>query len=293
MADLVARWALVRPTRGWRRGLAAGLAAVLAALTVCLAAAPTALAGPQLPPDGGATPEQAERRAERILEGDEYQGPDPEDETLLERVREWLGDRFPDFDGDQGASLPTNQIATGIVIVLVLAAVGAVIWMLVTGRLTRKAGGDDEPDDASLEVTPLRTPSEWADEAARCERAGDWRGAVRAHYRNLTGDLAGRGVVIDAPGRTAGEHRTEVTDRAPAAAPVFTVASQVFEDVWFGGKEAAVTDAHRVRDLAAQALDAAPRRLDTGDDGHDGDDRAGDPVGVTVSVGDPSDRGDR
>src|SRR5690606_22381151 len=62
---------------------------------------------------------------------------------------------------------------------------------------------------------------DWEAEVARCEAEGRWRDAVRARYRVLVGDLAGRGVIGDLVGRTARELVDDVRAGAPQAAAAF------------------------------------------------------------------------
>lgn len=249
------------PGQGGRKRWGRVTAGLVAVILVAFAVPAPVGAGPQLPRGNDTPPSEAERSADEILDGDDYRGPDPDRETWGDRLRQWLSDRLP--DGPQVGSRNTDAAATIFVGVLALGALVGTIWLVVSSRRTKRVaeGGDD---DATIEVTPLRSPREWADEASRCEARGDWRGAVRARYRGLTGDLAGRGVVVDVPGRTAGEHRREVSDHAPAAAPAFTAAAQLFERVFYGGTQAEATDAERVRSLAVQTLEAAPRRVTAG-----------------------------
>ena len=152
--------------------------------------------------------------------------------------------------------------------VVVLGGLAAITYVVARTRGTRRT--PDEPADADVDVTPLRTPDEWDAEAERCERAGDHRGAVRARFRALTTTLARRDLVADTPGRTAGELRIDVAERAPALAPAFGAVADLFERVWFGGGAAGPEQSAAARDLARTALAAAPRRAAAGP--HDDED---------------------
>jgi hypothetical protein len=211
----------------------------------------------QLPDDPGRDPEQTRERADEILRGGEYQSPDTRDRSVIDRIREWIGDRLPDL-GSPTAGAGADIFAYVVFGVVVLGGLGAITYVVARTRGTRRA--PDEPTDADVDVTPLRTPAEWDAEAERCERAGDHRGAVRARFRALTTSLAHRDLVADTPGRTVGELRTDVAERAPTLTPAFGAVADLFERVWFGGGTAGPEQSAAARDLARTALAAAPRR---------------------------------
>ncbi|HEX7132537.1 MAG TPA: DUF4129 domain-containing protein [Iamia sp.] len=221
----------------------------------------------QLPVDPGRDPERTRERADEILRGDEYQSPDARDRSVVDRVREWIGDRLPDLDGPTaGAGL--DIFAYVVFGVVVLGGLAAIAFVVARTRGTRRP--PDEPTDADVDVSPLRTPDEWDAEAERCEQAGDHRGAVRARFRALTTTLAHRDLVADTPGRTTGELRTDVAERAPALTPAFGAVADLFERVWFGGATAGPEQSAAARDLARTALASAPRRATVGP--HDDED---------------------
>lgn len=250
--------------------------AVLVVLGLALAGAAAGAAGPtpirdqtggdvQLPVDPTLDPERARERADEILRGDAYQAPQARERTLVERIREWIGDRLPDLDlGGAGGGELLSYLVVGVVVV---GALGALTYLLVQARGTRRPAADGDPD-ADIDVTPLRTADEWAVEADRCEHAGDHRGAVRARFRSLTTALARRDLVADTPGRTAGELRADVAERAPELAPAVAALADLFERTWFGGGPAGPAESAAARDLAGAALEAAPphRRDGTGEE---------------------------
>jgi hypothetical protein len=263
---------------------------VLAALALALAltvAVPVATGGPapavvgpaparqsgedlQLPVDPDRDPEQTRERADEILRGDEYRAPDAQDRSVIDRVRDWIADQIPRFD-PAGAGAGSRVLSYVVFGVVVLGGLAAIAFVLARTRGTRRVV--DDPTDADVDVTPLRTPDEWDDEAERCERAGDHRGAVRARFRALTTALARRDLVADTPGRTAGELRADVAERAPTLAPAFGAVADLFERVWFGGGTVGPEQSAAARDLARTALATAPRRVAAGVGTDDGDPR--------------------
>ncbi|MBV9410730.1 MAG: DUF4129 domain-containing protein, partial [Acidimicrobiia bacterium] len=98
---------------------------------------------------------------------------------------------------------------------------------------------------------------DWRAEAEAHERAGEWRQAVRCRYRALVADLAGRGILNEVPGRTAGEYRRELGDALPAASPQFAGATELFEGAWYGHRPTGEADAAHFRDLADRVLEAS------------------------------------
>ncbi|WCO68868.1 DUF4129 domain-containing protein [Iamia majanohamensis] len=255
------------PHRPRRRAAAAAAAAVLV-LLVALPAAGAPLGGPhpepgaqvddgpQLPVDPDADPDRARRTAEEILEGSEYQAPEEGGRSLLDRARDWFDGRLPDLSGPgQGAA---DGLSIVIVAVVVLGAAALAAWVVASTRRSRAAPADD-PVDSDVELTPLRSPREWGAEAERCEAAGDHRGAVRARFRAVTATYVERDLVVDAPGRTAGELRRDLAARAPEASPAFAPLADLFEEVWFGSSDADTDASAAARRSAEAAVAAAPR----------------------------------
>lgn len=74
-----------------------------------------------------------------------------------------------------------------------------------------------------------------ADEAAS---AGRWAEAVRERLRALVRELEARGVLDPRPGRTADEVASEAGAAVPDVAPDLRAAVRVFDEVWYGGREA-------------------------------------------------------
>ena len=246
--------------------------ALLAALVLGLGlAAPVVAVGggparqvsdePQLPVDPDRDPDRTRERADEILRGDEYRAPDTRDRSVFDRLREWIADRLPRLDG-VGTGAGGRAFSYVVFGVVVLGGLAGVAYVLARTRGTRRT--PDEPADTDIDVTPLRSPDEWDAEAERCERAGDHRGAVRARFRALTTALARRDLVADTPGRTAGELRADVAERAPALTPAFGAVADLFERVWFGGGTVDAEQSTAARELARRALADAPRRATVG-----------------------------
>jgi hypothetical protein len=207
------------------------------------------------------TPGEARDAADDILDRPEYDWSDQR--SLLERVRDWFGDRLDDLLGAVGISgggVPAWLAWT--VLVLIVLVVAYLVYRSRAGlRRDRVRVGDGA---GSVVVAPGEEAVDWAAEAARCEAEGRWREALRARYRVLVGDLADRGVIGDLVGRTSGELSAEVGAGSPAAARAFGPATAMFEDAWYGAAPVGRDDLARFTGLAEAAVAAAGRSSKSG-----------------------------
>lgn len=196
-------------------------------------------------------PDRVHEAIERILARPEFA---PEPRSWVERARDEVVERLSElldavFAADAGGAL-------GWTIVAVLTA----ITVALAVRFSRGVRSDPvvpvEPAG-----TLRRSGTDWRSDAATHEAAGRWRAALRCRWRALVADLAGRGVVEEAPGRTAGEYRRQVAAVAPAAAAdAFHAATALFEDAWYGDRPADAAQAERLRALSERTLEGVRSR---------------------------------
>lgn len=217
-------------------------------------------------------PEEVRQAAEEILSRSEFGEPP---RTLLQRIIEWIADRFgdrgpPAFEGtgpgSGGSSLLTLILLVVLVVLLVL-----VVRALLRQPSRRRSDADPEP---AIDVSEHRSAAAWEREAVDHEAAGRWKDAVRCRFRALLEHLVDRRVLDEVPGRTTGELRVEVAARTPAAATAFAAAADVFDLAWYGdidtGPEqlqALVAHSARVLEAAVLVPAGAPDRDPAGDDG--------------------------
>ena len=189
-------------------------------------------------------PRDVTRTVHAVLARPEYRHPGP---SLLARVQhdvlDWLARVLSEAVG--------AGIGAWIALAVLVGIVALVVWR-IAGGVSRDAGHDIATSGARR-----RPAADWLAEAEAHERAGEWRQAVRARYRGLVADLAGRGLLNEVPGRTAGEYRAELRDALPAASPSFTGATELFEGAWYGRRPTGEADAAHLRDLADHVLAAA------------------------------------
>ena len=201
-------------------------------------------------------PDDVREAADQILSGDEF-GEAPV--TLLQRIAEWIADLFGDDrtsspspgPGGGGSGLLTLLLFVVVVVLLVL-----VIRALIRQPGRRRTDADPEP---TIDVTEHLSASDWDREAAAHEAGGRWKDAVRCRFRSLLEQLVERGVIDEVPGRTTGELRAEVAERAPAADPDFAAAADGFDLAWYGDVDTAEGDLRQLVDHAARVLAATER----------------------------------
>jgi hypothetical protein len=200
-------------------------------------------------------PEHVRRTAREILSRPQYQWDHPP--NLLQRLADWIARQLSRIGAPIG--LPTLPTWVGwLVLALVAGLLVAAIWLsrarwAGAGRRPRRGGGGkDVVVEAGEEAT------DWAAEVERCEAEGRWRDGLRARYRGLVGELAGRGVLPDLVGRTAGELAADLRRRAAAAAPAFDAATGLFEQVWYGGAPCGPAERDRFAGWATAVRDRAP-----------------------------------
>lgn len=161
-----------------------------------------------------------------------------EEPSLLERILQWLAER-----GIFDAALDdtTLGIVNLVVQLLVVAIVVALVWLVVrrvrTGAFLPSRRGGPRVEHLAAD----RSAADWLRDARRAAAEGRNRDAVRAAYRAIVVQLVDRGVLPDTPGATVGAHRESLARSAVLAdlqARGFTAASDVFEAVWYGDRDA-------------------------------------------------------
>jgi hypothetical protein len=121
------------------------------------------------------------------------------------------------------------------VVVLGLLLVGLVAVVLHrTGPLARR-GPQREALFAGSAVLTAQAHRELAEAAAG---EGRWADAVRERLRAVVRELESRGALDPRPGRTAGEVARDGGAAVPALAADLSRAAMLFDEVWYGGRDA-------------------------------------------------------
>jgi len=203
-----------------------------------------------LPPPDHA-PSEAREGADEILARPEYQWSDGEGDNVFDRIAEWLADRLGDLTSSLGIGGGSLPVWVGWLVLAVL--VGLAAFLLYRGRAAwRRSPKPRDGVGSRVVVAAGDEAVDWSAEVARCEAEGRWREAVRARYRVLVGRLARRELIGDLEGRTAGELVADVRRTAPATAPAFARATDLFEVAWYGRADVGRAD----RDEFVEAADA-------------------------------------
>ncbi len=206
-------------------------------------------AEPGLLPSPDGTPERARRAVEAILARPEFAG---QRRSWLDRARGWIFEQL--------GQLIDTLLGSGAGSALgwTVAAVLAVVAVVFAVRFSR--GVRPDPNTAAGPTAgPRRSAVNWRALAARHEAAGEWRPAMRCRWRALVAELAGQGLLEEAPGRTAGEYRRQLSAALPRAATDFDVATGLFEAAWYGDRPTDAAQVERLRSLAERVLVRAGR----------------------------------
>ncbi|MEU0336889.1 DUF4129 domain-containing protein [Streptomyces sp. NPDC006193] len=190
----------------------------------------------------------AREAARRELSRRMYHENDP---SLLQRALdafwEWVGRLF----GSAASATPGGTVGLLVVIVFVVAVLGALLWRLGTprrGPASAAALFEDRPRSAAEHRA--------AGEAHAAQ--GHWNQAVQERMRALVRSLEERALLDVRPGRTADEAAAEAGRVLPAHADRLRAAAREFDDVTYGGRHASEQSYHRVAELDRDLERARP-----------------------------------
>lgn len=190
----------------------------------------------------GHDPETLRRRARDLLARPPYTDSDPGPVTdVLDRLRQWLADVLDAVLGAVAGSTTFAWLVVGLATVAVLALV------LRFSRGVSVDGGAPPTTSAAAR----RSATAWREQAVSHAAAGRWDAAIRAGYAALVTQLVEDGVLTDADARTVGEIDTAVDRDAPERAADVRAAGAVFEDVWYGHRQADEAGYRLVLDAAS------------------------------------------
>lgn len=194
------------------------------------------------------TRDEAQRLAQRELADPRYHADDP---SLVERALRWLLDGLADLLDRAGGAAPGGVV--GLVALAVLTVVAVVAIRFTVGRVGRVATLDGSPFD---EVP--RTAAQYRQAADDYAARGQWALAVRERLRAVVRDLEERDVLESRAGRTAGEVAEEAGGLLPGCAAELREAARIFDEIWYGGRQASAGTDARMRELDAAVHRARP-----------------------------------
>ncbi|WP_439943188.1 DUF4129 domain-containing protein [Streptomyces sp. BBFR115] len=198
----------------------------------------------------------AREAARRELSKRMYHENDP---GLLQRALDHLWDWIGKLFGSASAATPGGATGLVVVIVAVLAVLGALWWRLGSprrGPVSTAALFDDRPRSA-------------ADHRAAAEAhaaQGHWSQALQERMRAVVRSLEERALLDARPGRTADEAAAEAGRTLPGHTDRLHAAARDFDDVTYGGRTATEESYRRIAALDQELEHTRPQL--------DGDDRA-------------------
>lgn len=143
-------------------------------------------------------------------------------ERLTEILLRWQG------RGTGGTVSPGFVVA----VILLLVAIGVVVWRVGMPRWRRRQPAGD------LDLDPTRPASDYRALAAQQAEAGDWQGAVRDRFRAVVRELEVRTVLDVRPARTAWEAAYGASRTLPAARDALHQGAEAFSGVVYGDEVA-------------------------------------------------------
>ncbi|MET9827539.1 DUF4129 domain-containing protein [Streptomyces sp. NPDC006349] len=181
----------------------------------------------------------AREAAQRELSKGMYHENDPSwFQRALNAFWDWVGELF----GKASTATPGGTLGLVVVIVAVVALLGALWWRLGTPRrapASAPALFDDRPRSAADHRA-----------AAQAHAAqGHWNQAVQERMRAIVRSLEERALLDIRPGRTADEAATEAGLALPAHGDRLRTAARDFDDVAYGGRPGSEQSYRRLCEL--------------------------------------------
>jgi hypothetical protein len=152
--------------------------------------------------------------------------------SLLQRIQHWISHVLSSIFGfGTGLGSVTSILAIAVVVLVVAAVVYAVVGPM---RRSRKRAREHVVfDDDRRTSGQMRAASErWAE-------SGDWNLACLERYRAVIRSLEERDLIEERAGMTANEAATETARRFPDVRYLVGHASDIFDGVRYGRREAA------------------------------------------------------
>ncbi|MFG3657169.1 DUF4129 domain-containing protein [Streptomyces sp. NPDC047706] len=169
-------------------------------------------------------------------------------QRLLDTFWEWLG-KLLRLASD---ATPGGTLGLLVVIIAVLAVLGALWWRLGTPRRRPTSAAalfDDRP----------RSAAEHRAAAEAHAAQGHWSQALQERMRAIVRSLEERALLDVRPGRTADEAAAEAGRTLPSHADRLRAAARDFDDITYGGRAAAEPSYRRIAELDHDLERAKPQ----------------------------------
>ncbi|MFF7449314.1 MULTISPECIES: DUF4129 domain-containing protein [unclassified Streptomyces] len=207
--------------------------------TVVRAGNAFALARSEAEPPVTVPRDPAREAARRELSKGMYHENDPSwFQRALDAFWDWVGDLF----GTAATATPGGALGLVVIVVAVLAVLGALWWRLGTPRrepASTAALFDDRP----------RSAAEHRAAAEAHAAQGHWNQAVQERMRAIVRSLEERALLDIRAGRTADEAAAEAARALPSHTDRLLAAARDFDDVTYGGRKAGQQAYQHMADL--------------------------------------------
>jgi hypothetical protein len=195
----------------------------------------------------------AREAARRELSKRMYHENDP---GLLQRALNAFWNWIEGLFGAASTAAPGGAIGLLVIVLAVLALIGALWWRLGTPRRAPTTSAtlfDDRP----------RSAAEHRAAAEAHAAQGHWNQAVQERMRAIVRSLEERALLDVRPGRTADEAASEAGRALPDHADRLRAAARDFDDVTYGGRPAAEGTYRRLAALDGDLERAKPQLTDS------------------------------
>ena len=211
------------------------------------------------------TKDQDKQKLAEILRREEYQKPEPKQESVIQRWLDdflgWLESLFPKPNPSAQTSSGMGMLTVFLQIVLWAALLGLLAFLmykiapLIFPKLRRARRPKKKKDRVILgeKLSEDATAVDLFDEAERLAREGNLRGAIRKGYIALLCDLSDRKVIGLSRSKTNRDYLRDVRSRKDLL-PRMTAVTNTFENHWYGFRESADEDWARFREEYKDAV---------------------------------------
>jgi hypothetical protein len=191
------------------------------------------------------TPPEAREWLKRELQGAEYQNP------WLDSALRWVSDRLSGLIEGVRTLAAFSPFITAL---LALTVIALMVWILPRVRrepVAARASGA-VLDDLTI------TSRHYRDLASRSLQEGRYDDAVLDGFRAIAKDMSDRGVLDDAPGRTAHEVSLALAPPFPDQGERLARAADLFDSVRYGHRRVNEAQARQIYQLDAELVTARP-----------------------------------
>ena len=191
------------------------------------------------------TPAQGREWLKQELAGPDYQSP------WLDSVIRWIRDVLGKLvDGARQVTGLSPAVTAGLAILLI----ALLVWILPKVRRERVAAVSQE----AVLKDPTITGRQYRDLAAQAIRDGRFGDAILDGFRAIAKDMSDRGLLDDAPGRTAHEVSLALASPFPDHADALADAADLFDSVRYGHRRVGEAQANQMRALDAELATTRP-----------------------------------